>query len=82
VAWGAFVEVTGRICPLTPLEKAFRKAAGEAGYSGDFIDQYLTAFIYPKGLTRGMQMLLAAGLIVVNVGVYGTLWYTARYRRP
>ena len=29
-AWAAWVEFTGRICPLTPLENEFRRAAGAA----------------------------------------------------
>jgi hypothetical protein len=32
-AWGFFVEVTGRLCPLTDLENHFRAAAGQVGYS-------------------------------------------------
>src|SRR4029077_12448139 len=41
VAWGAFVELPARVCPLTPLEVALRQAAGDAGYTGDFLDHYL-----------------------------------------
>ena len=43
VAWGAFIELTGRVCPLTPLENRLRIAAGQAGYSGGFIEEYLTS---------------------------------------
>ncbi|MBL8424926.1 MAG: DUF2784 domain-containing protein, partial [Candidatus Accumulibacter phosphatis] len=39
--WGAAIELSGWICPLTPLENRFRQAAGEAGYAGSFIDHYL-----------------------------------------
>lgn len=38
-AWGVFVELSGRLCPLTPLENALRRAAGEAGYAGGFADR-------------------------------------------
>src|SRR5687767_13796442 len=34
LGWAAWVEFTGRICPMTPLENALRAAGGEAGYSG------------------------------------------------
>ena len=34
VAWGAYIELTGRVCPLTPLENALRSAAGGAGSAG------------------------------------------------
>ena len=80
VAWGAFVELTGRICPLTPLENALRRAGGDAGYSGGFIEHYLLAAIYPAGLTRGTQLALAGVLLSVNAGVYFLVW--RRSRRP
>ena len=59
VAWGVWIELTGGVCPLTPLEQRLRLAAGEAGYSGGFIEHYLGALIYPAGLTRGTQWMLA-----------------------
>ena len=52
LAWAAFVEFSGRICPLTPLENHWREAAGQQGYRGGFIDHYLMPLIYPAGLTR------------------------------
>ena len=69
-AWGAFVEFSGRVCPLTPLENHFRRLAGESGYAGGFIDQYLVRLVYPPGLTREMQIALGAGAILLNVAVY------------
>lgn len=79
-AWGAFVEFSGMVCPLTPLENRFRRLAGEDGYTGDFIDQYIVSLIYPSGLTREMQIALGAGAILLNVMVYG--WVVRRHRRP
>lgn len=38
---GVLTELLNWICPLTPLEVSFRHAAGQAGYSGDFIEPYL-----------------------------------------
>ena len=73
VAWGALVELAGWVCPLTPLENFLRRAAGQEGYAGDFVERYLIALIYPEGLTRGAQMLLALLVVVVNVSVYGVL---------
>ena len=32
--WGAAIELSGWICPLTPLENRFRQAAGEAWLCG------------------------------------------------
>lgn len=73
--WGAFVELTGRICPLTDWEVGFRQAAGETGYTGSFIEHYLLPVIYPHGLTRDIQFMLAVGVIVINLAVYGWLLY-------
>jgi hypothetical protein len=59
------------ICPLTPLEQSLRRAAGEAGYSGSFIEHYLLPVIYPAGLDERMQYILGALVIVINLAVYG-----------
>jgi hypothetical protein len=77
-AWGGFVELTGRICPLTPLENRFRRAAGSVGYEGDFIEHYLLPIIYPAGLTRETQFALAVLLVVLNGVIYAVVWR----RRP
>lgn len=79
--WGALIELGGWRCPLTPLENSLRQAAGDAGYRGGFIEHYLLPIIYPAELTRGLQLALAAGVIVVNVGVYGWLLYRRRSSR-
>ena len=69
--WGVYVEVMpGLVCPLTPLENALAVRAGGAGYSGSFIEHYLVPIIYPDGLTRSAQWMLAALVVVINVGVY------------
>jgi len=73
-AYGALIEVFGWICPLTPLEKALRRAAGEAGYAGGFIEHYLLPVIYPGGLTREVQVVLAVLVVTVNAGIYGLVW--------
>lgn len=72
-AWGAWIELSGWICPLTPLENAFRRQAGEAGYPGGFIEHYVVELVYPAGLTRGIQLALALLVVVLNVAVYATL---------
>jgi hypothetical protein len=74
VAWGAIVEFTGWICPLTPLENELRTLAGSATYDADFIEQYLLPLLYPAGLTRDIQLTLGMIVIGVNVAVYGWLW--------
>ena len=70
--WGVFIELSGRICPLTPLENRFREAAGLQGYEGGFIEHYLLPVIYPAGLTRNIQFLLAGAVLAVNIIIYGS----------
>ncbi len=60
LVWGIFVELTGRICPLTSLENTLRIKAGTAGYSESFVEHYLLGVIYPDGLTREIQYGLGA----------------------
>jgi hypothetical protein len=72
--WGMLVEVAGWICPLTPLEVSLRRRAGGAGYEGGFIEHYLTALIYPEGLTREIQLAIAVLVLVVNVVIYRAVW--------
>ncbi len=68
--WGALIEFAGWVCPLTPLEKWLRGLAGEAGYRGGFIEHYMLPVLYPAGLTRGVQLVLGAFVVGVNVAVY------------
>ena len=70
LAWGCWVEVSHSICPLTPLENHFRRLGGEAGYQGGFLAHYLVRVLYPPGLTRQIQWVLAAALIAINVIAY------------
>jgi hypothetical protein len=76
--WGALIEFTGLICPLTPLENRLRLQAGEAGYPGGFIEHYLLPVLYPSGLTRGVQVALGLGVVLINVGIYS--WILVRRR--
>ncbi len=78
VAWAALIEFFGWICPLTPLENRLRELGGEQGYAGGFIAHYLTALIYPAGLTRNLQHLLGALVVAINLAVYLRLWLRRR----
>lgn len=80
LAWGAWIEASGRICPLTPLENHFRDLAGQTTYGEGFITHYLGPIIYPAGLTRGTQFLLLG--ILIGVNVIGYAWVLAKRRRP
>ena len=88
-AWGAFAELTGTICPLTPLENSLRRAAGTAGYEGGFIEHYIVPLIYPDALTPRVQVVLGLVVLLVNVPIYALAWrrwrrerLAARDRRP
>jgi nitrate reductase gamma subunit len=72
--YGAAIEFTGFICPLTPLEVSLRRRGGEAGYEGGFIEHYVTATLYPTGLTREVQLVLGATVLVLNGIVYFIWW--------
>jgi len=68
--WGALIEFGGWYCPLTSMENAMLRRAGESGYSGGFVAHYIFAAIYPAGLTRGLEILIGVVVLVVNVSVY------------
>jgi len=80
LAWGIWIELSGWICPLTLLENHFRALAQEAGYRDGFIKHYIIPVIYPPGLTRHVQWVLAAVLIALNLLAYGGL-LVRRHRR-
>ncbi len=80
VAWGVWIEVSGGICPLTPLENHLRQMGGEATYTGDFIGQHLLPVLYPEGLTRPIQWGLAALVAVLNGAIYARLALRLRRR--
>ena len=75
--WAAWIEFTGGICPLTPLENHLRRLGGEAGYSGGFIEHYLLPIIYPPGLSGPLQFGLGVAVVVINLVGYAWL-YRAR----
>jgi hypothetical protein len=79
-AWGALIELQGWICPLTPLENELRRRGGEAGYAGGFVEHYLVPVLYPAGLQRATQLVLAALVVGVNVAVYTTVVVRRRRR--
>ena len=76
--WGVYIEFSGRICPLTPLENHLRAMAGDAAYSGDFVERYLMPVLYPPGLRRGVQIALGLFALAVNAAVYFYAWRRAR----
>ena len=76
--WGVLIEYAGWICPLTPIENAFRERAGQAGYSGGFVEHYVLRALYPAGLTRQVQFVIGGLVLIINLLVYGAFWMRRR----
>ena len=74
ILWGVWVEVAGKVCPLTPMENELRRAAGESGYPGGFLEHYVTPILYPQGLTRGIEVGLGVAVLLLNLMVYTVVW--------
>jgi len=81
LAWAAYVEFSGTICPLTPLENRLRARAGEAGYAGSFVEHYVMPVLYPVGLTPDAQKWIGAALVALNVAIYAVALARARSRK-
>lgn len=79
--WGTMVELTGGVCPLTPLENRLREAAGSGTYPGSFIEHYLLGIVYPPGLTPQIQWGLGIAVAVLNVATYVWVWRRRARRR-
>lgn len=79
-AWGAYIEFSGGICPLTPLENRLRVLGGDSAYSGDFVERYVLPILYPGYLTLPLQQVLGGVVVGVNLVAYG-LAYAAWRRR-
>lgn len=81
LAYGAAIEVFGWTCPLTPLEWELRARAGEAGRDTGFLETYLGPVLYPADWDR-IRWLLAGGLVLFNLVVYGAVLRRARGEPP
>lgn len=70
VLWSSFVNLFGRVCPLTPLENRFRRLAGQAGYEGGFIQHYIALLVYPGGMPRRLELIAGFSVLIWNSLVY------------
>jgi hypothetical protein len=80
-AWGAWIELSGGICPLTPLEIWLRRQGGEAAYAGGFIERWLLPALYPPSLTREVQLALGLAVLAANAAIYTWVATRALHRR-
>ncbi|MBC2734128.1 MAG: DUF2784 domain-containing protein [Desulfobacteraceae bacterium] len=79
--WAALIALLGGICPLTELENDLRRGAGMAGYADGFIGSLLLPIVYPRGLTRSLQIGLGMGVLLLNGFGYGLLLLRRRAQR-
>ena len=73
VLWSALVNLMGWTCPLTPLERRLRVRAGQAGYSGGFIQHYVGQAVYPGGMPRRLELVAGVSVLAGNAVVYAVL---------
>lgn len=76
--WGSLIEFRGWTCPLTPLENSLRARAGQAGYTGGFVEHYIMRILYPAGLTRSIEVVLGALVLAGNLLLYWWVWHRPR----
>jgi Protein of Unknown function (DUF2784) len=82
LVWAALVNLVPFTCPLTPIENTLRRAAGEAGYEGGFVAHYVTALVYPEGMTREVELVAGIAVLVWNAALYAAVLTWRRARRP
>ena len=79
--WVCSALIMGWTCPLTPLENHLRRAAGERGYDGSFVDHYIARLFgfgteknqspVPTKNERNGQIVLGVAFGLLNLVVYG-----------
>ena len=57
---------------------AVASGVSAAEYAGGFVEHYLMPVLYPVGLTRGVQYLLGATVVLVNAAVYWQVFRRVR----
>lgn len=80
VLWGAWIEMAGWICPLTPLENWLRERGDGDPYERGFVEHYLLRALYPEGLGRREQIALGVLVLALNAALYGWIWIRGRRR--
>jgi len=69
-AWGAWIEISHGLCPLTTLEQSLRRAANTPNYEGGFIANYIVPMVYPPGFSPEMARLLGITLLAGTLVIY------------
>lgn len=79
VLWAVYIEFSGRLCSLTPLENWLRERSGSTAYKSGFVEHYILPVLYPEVLSQQMQIFLGVFVLIVNLGIYG--WVISRNKR-
>ncbi len=82
LAWGVGTVVIGFPCPLTGLENGLRRVAGDAGYTGGFVDRYIEDVIYPDEYTFLLRGLAALAVVGSYVGALRRMRWAGTARAP
>jgi len=82
VIWGLGIVVIGYDCPLTGLERYFRRLGGEQVPRKGFIDRYIQGVIYPERYTSLLRVLVGVLVIVGWTGALIRLRRTRSVARP
>ncbi len=69
IIYALVIVTVGFDCPLTPLEKHLRLAAGQRGYPGGFVNHYLTGVVYPDRQRAVAQAVVAAAVVAGYAGL-------------
>ena len=75
--WGAYAFLAGKTCPLTPLEKGFRRKAGTEVTEDGFVEglmPFLKKFVESP---RKRELLIGSLFLIWSLLVYLFLWKRA-----
>ena len=68
--WNLAIVILDFGCPITALEKHWRREGGEQPYAGGFIQHYIDGTVYPAGYTWVAEKVGFALLVISYVGLY------------
>ncbi|GAA0936320.1 DUF2784 domain-containing protein [Kribbella koreensis] len=69
-AWNLAIVILDFGCPITALEKHWRREGGEQPYAGGFIQHYIDGTVYPAGYTWVAEKVGFALLVISYLGLY------------
>jgi hypothetical protein len=77
VLWSSVVNLESWTCPLTPIERYWRRRAGHS-YDGGFIQHYVGSLVYPQGMPRRLELIAGTSVLVWNILLYSALFAVLR----